>query len=76
MVTMTLAVPEELKRKMENFAEINWSEVARQAFIQKIEDLEFLKKFKSKSTLTKKEALRFGAEVSKALTKRLKQKAR
>ena len=40
------------------------------------EDIEFLKKFKSKSTLTKKEALRFGAEVSKALTKRLKQKAR
>lgn len=73
---MTLAVPEELKRKMESFAEINWSEVARQAFLQKIEDLEFLKKFKSKSTLTKKEALRFGAKVSKALTKRLKQKAR
>ncbi len=76
MVTMTLAVPEELKQKMETFAEINWSEVARQAFMQKITDLEFLKKFKSKSTLTEKDALRLGTEVSKALTKRLKQKAK
>jgi len=72
---MTLAVPAELKQKMETFAEINWSEVARQAFMQKITDLEFLKKFKSKSTLTEKDALRMGKEVSKALTKRLKQKA-
>lgn len=76
MVTMTLAVPEELKQKMDSFTEINWSEVARQAFMQKITDLEFLRKFKSKSTLTEADALRLGREVSKALTKRLKQKAR
>lgn len=74
MVTMTLAVPEELKQKMDSFAEINWSEVARQAFAQKITDLEFLKKFRSKSTMTEADALKLGKEVSKALTKKLKAK--
>ena len=70
MTTMTLAVPTELKQKMDSFPEMNWSEVARQAFLQRIKDLEFLKKFKEKSTLTEEDALRLGAEVSKGLTKR------
>ncbi len=72
MVNMTLAVPGELRHKMESFPEINWSEVARQAFSQKIKDLEFLRKFKSKSTFTKEEALKLGAEVSKKVAARHK----
>ena len=75
MTTMTLAVPQELKHKMETFPEMNWSEVARQAFMQKVEDMEFLMKFKSKSKLTEDDALRLGAEVSKAVSKRLKKQA-
>ena len=70
MVTMTLSVPNELRQKMETFREINWSEVARQAFNQKISDLEFLRKFKSKSKLTEEDALRLGAEVSRKVAKR------
>lgn len=70
MTTMTLALPNELKQKMDHFPEINWSEVARQAFMQRIADLEFLKRFKEKSTLTEEDALRLGAEVSKGLSKR------
>ena len=72
MTTMTLAVPSELKHKMESFPEMNWSEVARQAFIQRINDLEFLRKFKSDSTLTEKDALRLGRELNKNLAKRYK----
>lgn len=75
MVTMTLAVPQELKHKMEIFPEMNWSEVARQAFMQKVEDMEFLMKFKAKSKLTDEDALRLGTEVSKAVSKRLKSRA-
>jgi len=70
MTTMTLAVPEELKHKMESFSEINWSEVARQAFMQKVADLEFLKRFKSKSRLTEEDALKLGAGLSRNLSKR------
>ena len=72
MTTMTLAVPSELKHKMETFPEMNWSEVARQAFVQRIKDLEFLKKFKSDSTLTEENALRLGRELNKNLAKRYK----
>ncbi len=74
MTTMTLAVPSELKNKMENFPEINWSEIARQTFTQKIQDLEFLKKFKEKSTLTEQDALRIGKQVSKAVSDKLRKK--
>lgn len=70
MTTMTLAVPEELKHKMDSFAEINWSEVARQAFLQKISDMEFLRKFKSKSSITAKGAQELGADLSRKLAKR------
>lgn len=38
----------------------------------KKEDLEFLKKFKERSTLTEEDALTLGAEVSKALSNRLR----
>ena len=70
MTTMTLAVPSELKHKMENFPEMNWSEVARKAFKQKIKDLEFLERFTRDSTLTEEDALRLGKELNKNLAKR------
>lgn len=75
MTTMTLAVADEMKQKMNSFPEMNWSEVARQAFSQKLQDLEFLKKFKEKSELTKDDAMRLGAEVSKNISKKLRGKA-
>lgn len=72
MTTMTLAVPTELKKKLEAFPEINWSEVARQAFMQKVRDLEFLKSFKSESQMTDEEALKLGKEVRKGMAKRFR----
>ena len=36
MVNITLAMPDEIKRKMEKFPEINWSEIARAAIIKRI----------------------------------------
>ncbi len=72
MSTMTLAVPEDLKHQMEEFPEINWSEIARQAFLQKVKDLEFLRSFKAKSTMTEKDALRLGRQLNKRLAARYK----
>ena len=76
MTTLTLAVPDEMKQKMDSFPEMNWSEVARQAFMQKIEDMEFLRKFKEKSKLTEADALGLGKEVSKSVSDRLRKMAR
>ena len=72
MVNVTLSLPVELKQKMDSFEEINWSAVAREAFDEKIKDLNLIKKFKAKSTLTEEDALRLGNEVSKALSDRLR----
>lgn len=70
MVSVTLSVPSELKHKMDDFEEINWSAVAREAFAQKISDLEFIKKFKAQSTVSEEEAVRLGRELNKKLAAR------
>ncbi len=72
MTTMTLAVPEDLKSKMDKFPEMNWSEVARQAFRRKIEDLELLNSFAKDSKLTEKDAHILGNKVNKGLAKKFK----
>jgi len=72
MANLTLSVPKELKRRMESFPEMNWSEVARQAFMQKIADLELLRDFKSRSAMTEEDALRMGRKLNQALSKRYK----
>lgn len=72
MVNITLSVPDELKKKMELFIEMNWSAVARKAFEEKINDLEFIKRFKSKSVLTEEDAIKIGRELNRNLAKRRK----
>ena len=76
MTTLTLAVPDEMKKRMDSFPEMNWSEVARQAFMQKIEDMNFLRKFKEKSKLTEEDALRLGKKVSTAVSNKLRKMTR
>jgi hypothetical protein len=72
MVNITLSVPSELKNRMDSFAEINWSAVAREAFDEKMRDLELIKKFKSKSTINEEDALKLGRELNKRLAKKRK----
>jgi len=72
MVSITLAVPEELKKEMENYPEINWSAVAREAIKHKILLLQKFRQFSSESGLTEEDAIRLGREVNKALAKRYK----
>ena len=55
---------------MDSFAEMNWSAIAREAFNEKIRDLELIKKFKAKSTFTQADALKLGKELNEGLTKR------
>ncbi len=70
MVNLTLAVPDALKHRMDAFPEINWSEVARQAFSRKIKDLEFLEEMSQSSTLTEKDTVALGRKVNRNLAKR------
>jgi hypothetical protein len=52
MPTVTVNVDADLKDRMEEHPEINWSEVARSAFEEKIDDLEMMQRLSSDSELT------------------------
>ncbi|MBS3142055.1 hypothetical protein J4464_01570 [Candidatus Woesearchaeota archaeon] len=67
MPTITLSVPEDLKRGMDESKEINWSEVARTAIRSKVSQLKILKTISAKSKLTEKDALELGRKINESL---------
>ncbi len=70
MPTITLSVPDDLKKDMDVSRDINWSEVAREAIRTKVSQLKILKAITSKSKLTEKDALELGRKINKSLHKR------
>lgn len=79
MVSMTLAIPEELKKEMDRHPEMNWSEIARQAIKERLEKFLLLKKMDEmlkNSKLTEKDAIMLGRKVNKALAKRYREMAK
>lgn len=70
MVNITLAVPQELKKEMDNHPELNWSEVARQAIRQRLQLLKRMDQLLAKSKLTEKDAVEIGRKVKRGLAKR------
>ena len=65
MPSLTLTIPQELKEKMQQFPEINWSEVARQAIIEKTKHLERMNQLLQNRTLDETEALELGSAIKK-----------
>ncbi|MEA3457157.1 MAG: hypothetical protein U9R21_00580 [Candidatus Thermoplasmatota archaeon] len=72
MVSMTLSVPQELKKEMEQYPEINWSVIAREAIKRKLAILQEMNKLLSKSELTDEDAIFFGKQITKKAAKRYK----
>ncbi len=71
MVNITLSVPEDLKSKLDKHPEFNWSEVARQAFREKLVKLEILEKFSSKFKLSEKDAKELADKINLAVSKKV-----
>ncbi|MFC1682371.1 hypothetical protein ACFL0X_02020 [Nanoarchaeota archaeon] len=71
MSIITLSIPEEMKKEMNNSKEMNWSEVARAAIKVKLAQLKILKAITAKSELTEKDALEIGRKINKSLHERL-----
>jgi len=67
---MTLSIPEELHKKMKTHKEIRWSEVARHAIEQRIDDLEVMNRITSKSKLTKKDAEEISKKIKRSAANR------
>jgi len=70
MTNLTLSIPDDLKAKMGRFPEINWSEVARQAIIEKTRLLEQMQHLLSHSKLTEQDALKIGREIKRRMWKK------
>lgn len=70
MVSITLSVSEEMKKEMEKFPEMNWSEVARQAIRKKISLLRQFREFSKESELTEEDALLLGRKVNKGMARK------
>jgi hypothetical protein len=70
MANITLAIPEDIKKEMEKFPEMNWSVIAREAIKRRIVMLKKFREFTKDSELTREEAIRLGRKLNKTLRKR------
>ena len=70
MVNLTLAVPEILHRRLSEHPEMKWSEVARQAFEKRLEELELEEKIIQKIKLTEKDVEDIGDKLKSEIRKR------
>jgi hypothetical protein len=73
VVSLTLSVSVDLKKKMDKLGIINWSAVAREAIEEKIAVLEQMDKLLAHSKLTEEDAIILGRKVNKAVAKRYKE---
>lgn len=71
MPTVTVNVDDDLKNQMERHSEINWSEVARNAFEEKIDDLEMMKRLSSDSELTEEDVDELAELIDSTVAERL-----
>ena len=72
MPNLTLAIPADLKEKMDLFKEINWSEVARQAIREKALILEKMNKLFSKSKLGENDIEKYALMIKKNVLRKHK----
>jgi hypothetical protein len=70
MANMTLAIPDELHKKMKKMSEIRWSEIARRAIEERVNDLEVMNKITSKSKFTEKDISNLSEKIRQGIAKR------
>jgi hypothetical protein len=74
MPTLTLAIPDELKKEMDELPELNWSEIARKAITEKAAEYKLFKSIVEKSKLTERDASHIGYKVSDSIYKEYKKR--
>ncbi|QFU81775.1 hypothetical protein [Natronorubrum aibiense] len=75
MPSITVNVDNELKERMENHPEINWSEVTRQAIQEKIEALEMMDELTSESKLTERDVQEIANKINEQGRKRVEEES-
>ncbi len=70
MVNITLSVPEDVKKLMDGYSEVKWSEVARKAIVQKLAMLRKLDELSASSKLTESDIEKMEHELKKRIAKK------
>ncbi len=73
MTSITLSIPAEVKKKMEKFSWLNWSALAREAFVKRMKQIEALEKLEnevSNSELTDEDCIKLGRELKELISKK------
>jgi len=70
MANITLAIPDDLHRKLRKHKEVRWSEIIRQILDRKLENLEMMERIVSKSKLTQEDADEISAKIKKGIARR------
>jgi len=73
MASVTLTIAEDVKSELKKFSWINWSEVAREAFLKRLKRDEVFKRFDEilkNSEMTDELASKLGDELKKRVAKR------
>ncbi|MBD3203459.1 hypothetical protein GF327_04135 [Candidatus Woesearchaeota archaeon] len=72
MGTMSVSVPDDLRDRMNQLDEVNWSAVARKAFEAKVKEIDILKKISSKSSLSDKDVKEISRKINEKMAKKFR----
>lgn len=72
MGTIAVSVPEDLKIAMTRLEEINWSAVARNAFEEKVKEIELFKKIIGRSELTEKDVKSISKKIDESMARKFR----
>ena len=75
MPSITVNVDDDLKERMEEHPEINWSEVTRQAIQEKIETLDVMDELTSKSDLTESDVAEIADKINESARQRVEEES-
>ena len=70
MSKVSVRIPQDLKNSMDDHQEINWSEIAREAFRKELKKIELANSITSKSELTAEDAEEIGEKVKEGIAER------
>ncbi|WP_225334313.1 hypothetical protein [Halomicrobium urmianum] len=75
MPSITVNVDDDLKDRMEEHPEINWSEVTRQAIQEKIETLEVMDELTSGSEITESDVADIADKINESARKHVEEQS-
>lgn len=71
MPNITLSVPSEIYSEMKMYKEIRWSEIAREAIINRLDAIKYVEKITKKRKITKTDVKKLGRKL-KVISRRKK----